>query len=399
MDDGKSHSQIEHGEFKEFRAAEMAGKSTADAAIVDTRFQSKLKLVSLARIEHKGEAESHDDYLDDLHTAFEVNDLEEIISAEEKDWIDYSIQEENKENVAVMSKVMIALLQASIKKGTVFTAYKDYKKDNKKDARGMYLAVRDAYQKTNSKLTRKDLKKQLSDMQWTAESKIDEFYHRYMAIVELLSKVKDVNGKMKPIDEEDRVERFQKYFTDYQQSNPDSEQSWRIAFDSADMMCAKTNTELTMKEVKAMIATRLDTGGVEATGSIRQQTGGRYQGGNGKNRKGPCWNCNGPHMLSDCPDEKKCTACGKNGHVAQYCKAEFNVFLEWLSNKKKEEKEGEKERAVAISTRPPLIAPSSTTTSPMNSGAGMMKCLTPVYAAGLVTQRMRRGLLVVESIK
>ena len=155
-----------------------------DASEVDKTFQSK-------------NAQNHEDHMDELETAFSVNDIDEIITMNEKDWYDYSAKEENAVKVAVMQKVMIAILQSTLKKGIESTAYKDFKRERKKDARGMYLAVRDAYHKTNSTLTRKDLKGQLGVMKWGPESKLDHFYLKFMTIVKLLGALKDIHAKSK----------------------------------------------------------------------------------------------------------------------------------------------------------------------------------------------------------
>ena len=119
MDD-KSHAQMKHGEYEELRSKE-GSDIDIDASEVDKTFQSK-------------NAQNHEDHMGDLETAFSVNDID--------GWCDYSTKQENAVKVAVMQKVMI----------------EDFKRERKKDAGGMYLAVRDAYHKTNSTLTRKDLK-------------------------------------------------------------------------------------------------------------------------------------------------------------------------------------------------------------------------------------------------
>ena len=293
-----------------------------------------MKAVTLTVTSHLGDenAQNHEDYMDDLETAFSVNDIDEIITMNEKDWYDYSAKQENAVKVAVMQKVMIAILQSTLKKGMASTAYKDFKRERKKDARGMYLAVRDAYHKTNSTLTRKDLKGQLGVMKWGPESQLDQFYLKFMTIVKLLGALKDIHGKTKPIDQEDQAERFQKYFTDSQSEMPPSEQSWKLAFESADMMCARTNTELSMAELKSMISTRLDSGmEVEADGRVSQHTGKKTQ-------FGECHNCGSKdHYIANCPAALLCAKCGKKGHTANHCRGgrskedhqQFNEFMEW----------------------------------------------------------------------
>lgn len=345
--DGKSHAQLQHEEYEELRSK---GRKafTIDASEVGKKFQSNLKTVLLTVTAHKGTREDHDEYMDDLETALDISDLDKIYSSSEKEWYEFSLQEENAVAVEVMSKVMIAVFQSSLKKGEAATAYMDYKRERKKDARGMYLAVRDAYHKSSSTLTRIDLNSRLDAMEWGPEAKLGTFYHRFITIVNLIGKLKDADGNLQPMYVPDQVARFQKYFKDSQKDMPAAEQAWRLAFESTSMMCAQTCSELTMNDLKAVISTRLDGGGMEIGGRVSQQTGKATAHGGVPNGKYACHNCGShDHFLAQCPTPLSCKNCGKTGHTAQICrykgepkdkdKGQWERFLKWEKDQAKAE--------------------------------------------------------------
>ena len=314
--DGKSHAQDLHEEMEELRSGTPPVPVTPEMM---KSFQYGFKAALLTASIHTGKEEDHDVWTKDLVEAFEINEMSEITDDDEKTWYDYSTAKENAEGTVIQEKTMRAMLHATLKKGTAFTEYQDAKGVNKRDARGMFLAARDAYDKQNSTLTRTVLKKRLDDMKWDSESTIDSFYHKFTVVVNLIKRVKGADGKAKPMEVEGQIAAFKKKFTESQKDMSSEQQSWRIAFASADLTCAQTNTELTMKQLKSLISLQLDDGMEVNTGKVLQQKGynttrGGYKGGN-------CFNkgCFEQHAYQDCTKEIVCWKCDKPGHVGPYC--------------------------------------------------------------------------------
>ena len=347
---GKSHAQALHDEMEKLRA-NMPTKATRETM---KTFQEAFKAVKLTATAHTGEEENHASWIKDITVAFELNEMTVIVDDNEQAWYDFCTKEENEQDVIVMEKTMKATLHLTLKKGSAFTEYEDFEKGNKRDARGMFLAARDAYDKSNSTLTRKVLKKKLEDMKWTAETKLDEFYHKFTVVVDLIGKVKGTDGKTKPMEPEDQTEAFKKKFTDGQRELSSEMQTWHAVFANADLIGAQTDTELTLKQLKSLISLRLDDGMEVQTGAVMQHSGHLTNNG-GSRYSGECWNkgCKELHPFELCTKPLVCDRCGKDGHVGRKCPertketlsrfntardAQYKMFEQW--SKQQETQQG-----------------------------------------------------------
>ena len=92
------------------------------------------------------------DYVESLKVAFETTMNGQIVSRNPRVWEVFTDEEKNGDEVFVQERVMISVLQATLKAGTpAKTKYNLAKRKDERDGRAMYVAVRDANQLSTSK--------------------------------------------------------------------------------------------------------------------------------------------------------------------------------------------------------------------------------------------------------
>ena len=315
-DDSRRRSSIGTRSFAQLLHEELAGGVNLEGvedAETEKMYREKTKSVAMTATEHGGEQELHEDFMDDLETAFQLNGMSQIVDEDEEAWVAFASDENNRAKVVYMSKVMIATLQAKARKGTVVSAYKDFKRGNKQDARGMYLAVKFAYHKTSSRLTKQSLKRRLEKIEMPSPltlEKLTAFWHKCTVVINLLSGVKDTKtGEVRPLDDEEKVELMQKKFTDPQLEMSKGDRTWQKRFDRQDDLYAETGTGWTLDSLKTIIEREVgDDDAAEGAVHAQTMTGSRN-----------CYTCGGAgHYSSGCP-KRTCHKCGETGHLMKDC--------------------------------------------------------------------------------
>ena len=125
-DDSRRRSSIGTRSFAQLLHEELAGGVNlggVEDAETEKMYREKTKSVAMTATEHGGEQELHEDFMDDLETAFQLNGMSQIVDEDEEAWVAFASDENNRAKVVYMSKVMIATLQAKARKGTVVSAY------------------------------------------------------------------------------------------------------------------------------------------------------------------------------------------------------------------------------------------------------------------------------------
>jgi hypothetical protein len=337
---GKSQEEQEHNQN------DCGYSSDDDEDEEDSRIRGKLKAVLVTVLPHKGGQVDHSVFIGKLKTAFKLYGMKQIVGDEEN-WIRFRTK--NKDKAKLQEKVLIATLESVLMKGTVYNKYLLAKRQNERDGRGMFLAVRDAHHLSTSKLTVKGMKRELKELSWNDQEDYDNFIEQFNEKCDAFSGLKDKHGDSVAITEDDRVELLMDKFKDSQTILPVEQQTWQLIFDSAELTYEQTDTELTLDALYAIIRPKIESAKRSTKeGMVHQQTGRDM-------RKMKCWSCNElGHMSGNCPNPGK-----SNGDrvCSMYLKGKCN----YGNRCKWKHESGDGAGAAGGGTMPPGVAASPTT--------------------------------------
>jgi len=113
---------------------------------------------------HSGKEEDHEQWLGTLQSEFRLNGFKHIISDQEKVW--QNCKQKKPKQANLQNRVMISVLNGTIKSGTVYSKFQSARTDRPLDGRGMYIATKEAHHSASYRNTRRKLKRKLKDLQY-----------------------------------------------------------------------------------------------------------------------------------------------------------------------------------------------------------------------------------------
>ena len=246
-------------------------------------------------------------YVESLKVAFETTMNGQIVSRNPRVWEVFADEEKNGDEVFVQERVMISVLQATLKAGTpAKTKYNLAKRKDERDGRAMYVAVRDANQLSTSKLSKRQVKRKIKGATFEKNDNYDDFIDKMEYLFEDLADLKDeATGESLALLEEDKVEIVIEKLVE-------SDPTWQDILDSATTSFEQAGNEFNMEDLHARVAQRLDLAdatGINEKGKVHSQ-----QEEPKKNRKQViCFKCNKEgHMAWKCPENKTQEVASKN---------------------------------------------------------------------------------------
>ena len=228
-----------------------------------------------------------------------LNGCSAIIDESEAAWMQF--YKTNKQQAREMSKVMIGIFERTLSKGKVYDKYSDL--GNINDGRGAYLAVRDAYHSSSSKVTAGLCKDKIKSMVWpNADGNFNPFLAEFKQTCASMDDLKDKNGNSIKLTQSQRVEYLEDIFKQSQRGLPVGEQFWSREFINAQRDADKSGDDFTVDDLANVITpileSQLQAGPAE--GKVFQQTG------------RPSKVRDATHII--------CHKCLKKGHYADECR-------------------------------------------------------------------------------
>jgi hypothetical protein len=234
------------------------------------------------------------EYVDLLTVAFETAMMGEIVSSNAQVWETFASNDANKTAAFIQERVMLSILQSTLKAGTPSkTKYRIEKRKDKHNARRMFVAVRDSSQLSTCKLTKRKLRRRIRDHAYVKGTSYDEFVDVMEELFEGFEDLTDeATGESLALREDEKVDIISDKLIE-------SDPTWQDGLDSAVTAFEQGLNEFTMEDLHARVAQRLDL--ADATG--RAEGGKVYSQ---KTSKGNCYNCGKRgHHQSECTAERK----------------------------------------------------------------------------------------------
>jgi len=212
------------------------------------------------------------DYIDSLSVAFETTMLEQIVSGEDRVWEVFVENEANREEVFVQERVMLSVLQSTLHNGTpAKTKFRLAKRNDKRDVRSMYVAVRDSDQLSSVNLTKRKYRRQIRALIFDRGGNYDEFVDKMEEIFEQFECLEDeITGDNLALPESEKVDTIMDKLIE-------SDPAWQDVLDSALTAYEQGLNEFTLEDLHARVHQRLDVadaaGQPEETGKVLAQKG------------------------------------------------------------------------------------------------------------------------------
>ena len=269
---------------------------TTAAAKISASIKAIMQIVGTAKSSSKKNEQA--EYVETIQMAFETTLMGEIVSRSDQIWEVYSDNVKNRESAFVQERVMLTVLQNTLKPGTpAKTKYRLAKRKDVLDVRAMYVAVRDANQLSTSKLTTRMLRRKIRKCSFDKGANYDEFVDTMEELFEGFEDLEDeTTGESLALKEGEKVDHIVDKLI---QSDP----SWQDILDSALTAFDQGKNEFTLEDLHARVHTRLDL--ADATG---QNEKGKAYAQNGKGTK--CYQCGQyGHIMNDCPQRERRPVC------------------------------------------------------------------------------------------
>ena len=300
-----SLAQSSRGEVREEGDEEIISRGEHVVAKIGSHVKTVLTIMGSKRSSTKKAEQA--DYVESLKVAFETTMNGQIVSRNPRVWEVFADEEKNGDEVFVQERVMISVLQATLKAGTpAKTKYNLAKRKDERDGRAMYVAVRDANQLSTSKLSKRQVKRKIKGATFEKNDNYDDFIDKMEYLFEDLADLKDeATGESLALLEEDKVEIVIEKLVE-------SDPTWQDILDSATTSFEQAGNEFNMEDLHARVAQRLDLAdatGINEKGKVHSQ-----QEEPKKNRKQViCFKCNKEgHMAWKCPENKTQEVASKN---------------------------------------------------------------------------------------
>ena len=168
------------------------------------------------------------EYVDLLTVAFKTAMMREIVSSTDRVWEVFTDNEKNKTAAFVQERVMLSILQSTLKAGTPSkTKYRIEKRKDKHNARRMFVAVRDSSQLSTCKLTKRKLRRRIRDQAYVKGTSYDEFVDVMEELFEGFEDLTDeVTGESLALKEDEKVDIISDKLIE-------SDPTWQDVLDSA----------------------------------------------------------------------------------------------------------------------------------------------------------------------
>ena len=246
---------------------------TTAAAKISASIKAIMQIVGTAKSSSKKNEQA--EYVETIQMAFETTLMGEIVSRNDQIWEVYSDNAKNRESAFVQERVMLTVLQNTLKPGTpAKTKYRLAKRKDVLDVRAMYVAVRDANQLSTSKLTTRMLRRKIRECSFDKGANYDEFVDTMEELFEGFEDLEDeTTGESLALKEGEKVDHIVDKLIQ-------SDSSWQDVLDSALTAFDQGKNEFTLEDLHARVHTRLDL--ADATG---QNEKGQAYAQNGKGTK------------------------------------------------------------------------------------------------------------------
>ena len=152
----------------------MASLGTTAATRISASIKTIIHIVGVAKSSSKKNEQT--EYVETIQMAFETTLMGEIVSRDDHIWEVYADNIDNRETAFVQERVMLTVLQNTLKPGTPATTKNRLaKRKDVLNVRAMYVAVRDANRLSTSKLTTRMLRRKIRECSFGKGANYDEF--------------------------------------------------------------------------------------------------------------------------------------------------------------------------------------------------------------------------------